>query len=261
MNNKNDLSKELGFKALNDTPCGALDINIQSIKQKVGTKLDSAYTERKITVMKLRKKVSLVAIAAALTMGIAAFAASGIVSNWFSSSSSTPDYKSLPTQQQVVKDIGYEAVLIENFENGYTFKEGSIVKNNLADDNGNSIEKFKSLSLYYEKNDDTVIFTQDKFDSQIPLMGEAISSINDTDIYYYSYTNKFVPADYKLTEADKKAEENGELVFSYGASEVKISKIQSVTWRKDGLQYSLMQIDGALSAAELSDMAKEAASY
>ena len=92
-------------------------------------------------------------------------------------------------------------------------------------------------------------------------MGEAVSSINDTDIYYYSYTNKFVPADYKLTEADKKAEENGELVFSYGASEVKISKIQSVTWRKDGLQYSLMQIDGALSAAELSDMAKEAASY
>ena len=55
----------------------------------------------------------------------------------------------------------------------------------------------------------------------------------------------------------KKAEENGELVFSYGSPEAKISEVQSVTWTKDGMLYQLLQIDGKLSAGELSKMAEE----
>ena len=207
--------------------------------------------------MKSKKKTSLIAVAATLALGITVFAAGGIVSTWFSSSSSTPDYKSLPTAEQVTKDIGYEPVLIDTFENGYAFKNGSIVKNNLADENGNSIEKFKSVSFDYEKDGDIVVFAQDKFNSEMKLQGDVIKTVKDTDIYYYSYTNKNVPAEYKLTDDDKKAEESGELVFSYGAEKVEIKNVQSVTWIKDGTQYQLLQIDGKLSADELSDMAEE----
>lgn len=207
--------------------------------------------------MKSKKKISLIAVAATLALGITVFAAGGIVSTWFSSSSSTPDYKSLPTAEQVTKDIGYEPVLIDTFENGYAFKNGSIVKNNLADENGNSIEKFKSVSFDYEKDGDIVVFAQDKFNSEMKLQGEVIKTVKDTDIYYYSYTNKSVPAEYKLTDDDKKAKESGELVFSYGAEKVEIKNVQSVTWIKDGTQYQLLQIDGKLSADELSDMAEE----
>lgn len=257
MNRKNDLFKELNITKNNPDFCNPLDIDIQSVKQKVNSKIDSASTERESITMKPKKKISLIAVAATLALSITVFAAGGIVSTWFSSSSSTPDYKSLPTAEQVTKDIGYEPVLIDTFENGYAFKNGSIVKNNLADENGNSIEKFKSVSFDYEKDGDIVVFAQDKFNSEMKLQGEVIKTVKDTDIYYYSYTNKSVPAEYKLTDDDKKAEESGELVFSYGAEKVEIKNVQSVTWIKDGTQYQLLQIDGKLSADELSDMAEE----
>ena len=90
--------------------CCALDIDIRAVKQNVNAKLDSAYTERKSYTMKSKKKISLIVIAATLALGLTVFATSGIVSIWSGSSSSTPDYKSLPTAEQVTKDIGYEPV-------------------------------------------------------------------------------------------------------------------------------------------------------
>lgn len=257
MNKKNDLFEELNIDKKEQDFCNPLDIDIQAIKRNVNAKLDSAYTERKSVTMKSKKKISLIAIAATLALGISVFAASGIVSTWFSSSSAIPDYKSLPTAQQVKKDIGYEPVLIDTFENGYTFKNGSIINNNFADENGNSVEKFKSVSFDYEKDGDTVIFSQDKFNSKMELEGDVVTTIKGTDIYYYGYTNKSVPADYNLTDEDKNAEANGELVFSYGSASVKISEVQSITWVKDGMQYQLLQINGKLSADELVKMAEE----
>lgn len=207
--------------------------------------------------MKSKKKISLIAIAAALALGVTVFAASGIVTTWFSSSSSIPEYKSLPSAKQVKSDIGYEPVLIGEFENGYTFKEGSVINNKHVDESGNSVEKFKSVSFKYEKNGDRVIFSQDKFNSELDTEGDIISTVSGTDIYYFSYTNKIVPPNYKMTDEDKKAEENGELVFSYGSSEVEILEVQSVTWRSNDIQYQLLQIDGKLSADDLVSMAEE----
>lgn len=207
--------------------------------------------------MKSKKKISLIAIAAALALGVTVFAANGIVTTWFSSSSSNPEYKSLPSAEQVKSDIGYEPVLIETFENGYTFKDGSVINNNLADESGNSVEKFKSVSFKYEKNGDRVIFSQDKFNSEMNVEGKIVSTVSGTDIYYFSYTNKIVPPDYKLTDEDKKAEESGELVFSYGSSKVELCDVQSVTWIKNNIQYQLLQIDGRLSADDLVSMAEE----
>lgn len=257
MNKKNDLFEELNIDKGKTDFCTPLDIDIQSVKQKVNAKLDSACTERKNVNMKSKKKISIIAVAATLALGITVFAASGIVSNWFSSSSSTPEYKSLPTARQVKKDIGYEPVLINSFENGYTFKNGSIVNNNLTDDSGKSVEKFKSVSFDYEKDGDTVIFAQDKFTAQTEMSGSIFKTVNGADVYYYAYANKCVPADYKLTNEDKKAEENGELVFSYGSPKVEIHNIQSATWVKDGMQYQLLQIDGKLTPDELVGMAEE----
>lgn len=257
MNKKNNLFEELNITKQNNASYTALDADIQNIKRKVNATLFSASTERKSNFMKSKRKVSLIAIAATLVLGITVFAASSVVTTWHSSSSSDPDYKSLPTAQQAIKDIGYEPVLIDAFENGYAFEDGSVVNNNLTDENGSSVEKFKSVSFRYKKNGDTVYFSQDKFISEIDMEGEVVSTVNGTDIYYFSYTNKLVPPDYKLTDEDKKAEKNGDLVFSYGSSKVEIIEVQSVTWAKDGIQYSLMQRDGDLSVGELTDMAAE----
>ena len=253
---KRNLSKELNMKGYADTS-NALDISIDKIKDMVDSKIASADVERKSYTMKSKKKIPLIAIAATLALGITVFATSGIISNWYSSSSSDPEYKSLPTEQQCIKDIGYVPALIETFGNGYSFSDGSIVNNNFTDENNNSVEKFKSVMFRYEKDGDEVTFSQDKYSSTTETSGEVISNIEGIDVYYFNYTNKFVPPDYKMTEEDKKAEANGELVFSYGSSEVEVIEVQSVSWTIDNMHYDLMQIDGNLSADELADMAAE----
>ena len=255
MTKKNNLFEDLNIDKEQQNSC-PLDIDIQAVRCNVHAKLDSAYTERKSVIMKSKKKVSIIAIAAAFVLGATVFAANGIVSTWFSSSSSIPDYTSLPTEKQVIKDIGYRTVLIGAFDNGYAFKDGNIVNNNFTD-GSSSVEKFKSVSFRYEKGEDDVIFSQDKFSSDMSEDGSVIKNVNGCDIYYYSYTNKIVPPDYQQTDEDKKAEANGELVFSYGSAEVEISKVQSVTWKKDGIMYQLLQIDGKLSPDELVQMAEE----
>lgn len=259
MKKKRDLFDELDIKGRQDNADSPLYIDIENIKNKVGVQIPSAYAERKSGKMRSSKKrVSVIAAAATLILGATVFAAGGIAVMWNSSSSAMPDYRSLPSSEQVVKDIGYEAVLIDAFENGYTFKNGNIINNNLKDEDGASIEKFKSVSFEYEKDGDIVVFSQDKFDSQLSEEpGEVIATEQGTDIYYFNYTNKLVPPDYEMTAEDKKAEANGELVFSWGSSKVEISEVQSVTWTADGVQYQLLQIDGSLSADELADMAKE----
>lgn len=257
MKQKNDLFKELNINPKNRDVCSPFAVDIQAIKRNVNRTLDSAYTERKTVIMKSKKKTACIALAATLALSVTAFAANGIVSNWFSSSSAIADYKTLPTAQQVKNDIGYIPILIDSFANGYTFKDGNIINNNLEDENGNSIEKFKSVSFDYEKDGDIVIFAQNKYNSQAELQGSVAKTVGDTDIYYYSYTNKVVPADYELTDADKAAEANGDLVFSYGSAEVELNEIQSATFVKDGMQYQLLQINGKLSGDELVKMAEE----
>ena len=136
MKQKNDLFEELNINPKNRDVCSPFAVDIQAIKRNVNQTLDSAYTERKTVIMKSKKKTACIALAATLALSVTAFAANGIVSNWFSSSSAIADYKTLPTAQQVKNDIGYIPILIDSFANGYTFKDGNIINNNLEDENG-----------------------------------------------------------------------------------------------------------------------------
>ncbi|MFR5914292.1 MAG: hypothetical protein ACLUGJ_03775 [Blautia wexlerae] len=62
-----------------------------------------------------------------------------------------------------------------------------------------------------------------------------------------------------MTEQDKKDQASGKVVFSYddSASQIEVSQVQSVNWNKDGIRYDLLQIDGQLSAGELSRYGRE----
>lgn len=209
--------------------------------------------------MMRKKRIGGLVAVAVLALSITAFAASGVVSMWYSSSSSRPDYRSLPTAEQVKKDIGYDAILIDHFSNGYEFKDGSIISNKLKDEDDQTIEKFKSVTFRYQKGKDEVDFTQDRYGAETGDSGAVVASMDGTDIWYDSYVNKLVPPDYELTEEDKAAEENGDLVFSYGSDKVEIITWQSVYWQIGDMHYSLFQEAGkdSLSQDELVAMAKE----
>ncbi len=234
-----------------------LDAEVSVIRDKVKGHIQSSENERKVCIMTHKTKIALVAICATLILGITAFAASGIITTWYSSSSPADEFYELPEGEKLADEIGYEVVLIDTFDNGYEFNRGHIVNNRLADDGNNTVEKFKSTSFYYEKDGDRVIYSQDKFESNVPFDGSIAYSENGVDIYYNTFVNKLVPGNYELTEEDKRAEENGELVFSYGADTVEINTVQSISFEKDGVRHSLMQIDGNLSKEELTEMAVE----
>ena len=218
--------------------------------------LKSNYEKEKI-IMSKRKLVA-TAAAAVLVLGITAYAAGGIISSRSSSSSSKPEYTSLPSVEKCIGDIGYEPVLIEKFDNGYTFKEGSVMENSLDDETGKAVESFKSVAFTYTDGKNKLLFSQSRYTSETEDGGEAAGSCNGIDIYFTGYTNKIVPSGYTLTDEDKNAEASGELVFSYGSDKVSISRVNGVAWSIDNMHYGLTQIDGELTKAELVDMAKEA---
>jgi len=204
-----------------------------------------------------KKKFALVTAAAIIVFGIAVFATNSIITSWSGFSSSIPGYTSLPSAAQTIKDVGYAPVLIERFNNGYVFNNGSVIENSLEDDANNSIEKFKSFTFRYAKDSDIVLFSQGQYNAETPQSGVLITSENGTDIYNTGYTNKVVPPDYKQTEEDMKAEESGELVFTYGSDDVSISEVNAVSWKTGNMHFDLLQIDGKLSNDDLLQMAKE----
>lgn len=232
-------------------------LNTQNIKATVHSHIASAPAERKVHVMKAKLKYSLAAVIAIVALATTALATNGIIASWNSSSSSIPDYTVLPTAQECAEVISFDPVLMEQFENGYTFTEGSVVHNDMANESEQSLESFTSLSFRYEKNGDQVIFSQLKCNTEIEQSGSITANVDDINIYYHSYDNKAVPADYEMTDADKLAEASGALVFSWGTEAVEIIRVQSVGWIKDGIHYSLMQMNGALTPAELTNMAAE----
>ena len=74
---RKNLLKELGIQKQADTSCNALDIDTENVRQRVYAKLDFADTERKQTTMRSKKKILPLLIAATLTIGVTAVAATG----------------------------------------------------------------------------------------------------------------------------------------------------------------------------------------
>ena len=186
-----------------------------------------------------RKTMLLVAVAAAFLLSISALAA-GFIPGWFSAS----------TGEATAPEL-------ESFENGYAYASGQSMDNSVTEDDGSVKEQFKSAFFVYEKDGDEVWFSQDASESVNVEKGRLAATVDGIDIYYYSYENKAVPEDYQKTPEDIAAEERGELILSWGSDSVRQYTVQSVEWRRGNIACCLMQMDGALSEAELIAMAKE----
>ena len=202
-----------------------------------------------------RKLAAIVAIAALLALAGTALAAGGDWRGWLSFPAEK--YDSMPSGNKLENEIDYAAVLIESFENGYDFKHGYTVDNEIIDDIGDVKDNFKSVMFEYEKDGDIVYFSQEKTEAEIDVKGEQVDSISGTDVYYYSYVNKIVPEDYELSEEEKSARESGEIIFSWGSDEVKLTEVRSLQWEKNGINYMLLQIGGLLDCEELVGMARQ----
>lgn len=234
-----------------------LELHSKVVKCTMAAPFD---TETEVYYMKnkkhsTKKVVSLIAAAAVLACLGTAFAAGGL-GGWYSSA--TTEFESVYDSAPIAEELGFAPVLIDVFENGYSYSSGRAADNTITEDDGKVKEEFKSAFFIYEKDGDQVWFSQDRSDSINVEKGELVSTVDGVDIYYYSYNNKIVPADYEMTDEDIAAEESGELIFSWGSDDVREAVVQSVQWRVGDIAFTLVQMDGALSADELTAMAEEA---
>lgn len=218
---------------------------------------DGQHKEVPIFMLRNKKRMAAVVIAAAVVCGSAFAFGSTAVSSILSSSSSIPDYTALPTAQQCEKDAGYAPALIDSFDNGYTFTDGTVFSSSMENDEGKNIESYKGFSFDYANGGETMTLSQERYFSETEDCGTCIAQDNDVSYYETDQIYKFVPADYELTEQDKQDEASGKVVFSYGSDEVETRQIHSLTWEIGDMHYCLMQQDGSLTGDQLLNMARQ----
>ncbi len=237
----------------------------KSFKNKVSATLSSLPDQKENGEMENKtmfKKVSfkkkvVVALAAAMVVGTTVFAA-GKVFFTTSHGSNIPTYTNIPTVEQVKDDFGFNPKLVKEFDNGYTFKGGYTVNNEGFDEQSNSVGKTKELDFDYIKGEDKVNLSMENGRlGEQPEQEAVIDTYNGIDLYYYSNTYKFVPADYKMTEQDEQDKASGKYVFSYGSEKIEISQSKYLNWMQDGINYSFLAMDSDLSQDELVEMAHQ----
>ncbi len=212
---------------------------------------------KKVRHIKMRK-VIVIAAALIMLLGVTVWAANILLGSREGHSYNTPDYTSVPSKEQLQSDTGISPNLPENFSNGYAFDSSSITYNEDFDTKGNSVEKFKGLSCTYHKDGAEIFLTIDAAMAGIQLRDpEKLDTHKGSDILYYSYKNKLVPPDYRPTEEDKKAEQDGSVILSYGSQDIKLCNVQGVALEYQGLNYEFVAIDVDIDKEELLQMAKE----
>jgi len=237
----------------------------KSFKSKVNATLSSLPEKKENDEMKniklykrgsLRKKI-IVILAATMVIGTTVFAAGKILSI-YGSSSTIPTYTTIPTVEQVKNDFKFSPKLVDKFDNGYTFADGYAVNNKGVDEKGNSVKKTKSLDFTYTKGNDKLDLSMENGMFEERSNKETVfDTCNGIDLYYSSSVYKIVPANYKLTEQDKKDKLSGKYVFSYGSDKIEISQFKYLDWMQDGIHYSLSSMNSHISKDELVKMAPQ----
>lgn len=168
-------------------------------------------------------------------------------------------YKTFPSQETILKDVGFIPKYPEALPGGFEYDNGGTGESTLSDDAGDILTQTKDITLGYkranEKTSLSLIITQIGEEFLDNKESQLVGNLDEINLYYYNQDYKFVPPNYELTEEDKKAKEKGELEISYGAREVNINNVQGLSWYEDGLQYMIMGSDYNFTVEEMIEMA------
>lgn len=221
---------------------------------------ENEYKEVSISMFKHKKKrMAAAVIAATVVVGGSAFAFSGTISSIFSSSSSDPDYTSLPSAQQCQRDAGFTPALLQSFDNGFAFKDGVIVHNQEQNEDGQTVNKYASLEFDYQKGGETVSLMQDSGAAQEKETGRCAAQKDGVSYYETTKTEKYVSDSYQMTEQDRKEEASGQVEFNVGPSDNGVETVQyhGINWTAGGVHYNLYQMNGSLTTAQMLEIAQQ----
>lgn len=223
-------------------------------------KQNTVFKKERSTSMKWNfKKVAVAALGVCLLTGGVCYAGSKVA--YYASVGNTDDYQaSFSALSSLEEEAGINVSVVETFANGYTFDSAATNNTSAYSEEDQELFEFQEIVIRYKNGDlpGISVYAEDAVylgdEETIPDM---VRECDGIEIRYVSYVNKFVPADYELTDEDKANMENPNFNLAYGASEVEIKQGMFVNWEKDGVHYNMLGFDLPLSAEEMLDMAEE----
>lgn len=184
----------------------------------------------------------------------------------FGSSSHLTETKNFPSKDKVKDSVGFTPKYVESFNNGFKFNTFNYSNNEIRDDKGAAVEKYKGADFDYKKEGSkkgqilsmSAEKVEQKYFDENSSNNVVSVEYKGIKIEYTSNQYKSVPEGYNPTDEEKELENKGLLQIGYGSDEIKVSQNQAVMWYEEGISYCIINMDYTeLSKDDMINMAKE----
>ena len=207
-------------------------------------------------------KAAAAAAMVCLVAGATAFAAGGQITALITDAG-VSRYEDYEDMNKAFDKAGFEVNVPESFESGYKFAEAEVRKINGVDDDGNTLDSYRELAVYYENESGERLsysaypaVNEHTDPAELPAPVQ-VRTIGEQEAQYLLYHYKFVPADYELTEEDKKNAEAPDYEISYGSDKVEETDVAFLTWNAGDANCFFMDDGCSADPEDLFDMVEE----
>lgn len=230
------------------------------MQYRIRRRIEEENKEEKRMKHRISGKVIILAAALCLlgTMGaIAAGRSAGLVSHTYANN---PSYRSYGEMKEHVKeDMGFNVKTAETLAEGYEFSQAFVIDVQAQDEAGNTVGVFRELNAQYggkkAGNVSLSVSRPGTLVKEETKQPDAVGEYEGIELDYFCDKYKFLPPGSTVSEEDRLAEERGELHISYGSDKEEVSYFYTVSWREDGVRYSIMAMDQSFTSEEMFAMA------
>ena len=162
---------------------------------------------------------------------------------------------------KAMKQAGFEITAPESFKNGYSFRNVRVGETGAYDEHDKELFTYKDLVVYYKNPAGTTLSLFTHIDREELSQGsrepDMTLMVGEVQVEYRLDHYKFVPVDYELTPEDEAMLKQPGYYLSYGSDTVIEQDNHSLSWVKDGMDYSILDSGAKETPDVLFAMAEE----
>ncbi len=231
------------------------------LNQKIRTKMLATEAGKDNIVKEFRlKRTIVIAVAFCLLFSTVVVASTGIIM-YSVSHSVKGEYADYDDLVRAEERAGIRFKAPESFENGYSFKEASVIESQNRGENDEVVSTYKQIMAAYTKPGEDMIALyatlEQFFTVGQPERADSKTEIDGTEVYYFVTPYKCVTPDYEFTEEDIRRQEEEGLQIGVGAAEIFEKQVCNCMWVQDGVGYDMLCMDSVLPSETMFDMARE----
>ncbi|MDO5418375.1 MAG: hypothetical protein Q4F29_14345 [Lachnospiraceae bacterium] len=231
----------------------------EAAEQRILEQIHGQVDERRNQMKYSKKRIGIMLAAAFVVIGsITAIGAGKITTLVSHTYKDEAIHSTAQLTGQGKEKLGAEPKVPERFSDGTAFAEGYLMDVGALDEDGNQVGTYPELMAHYGENGRLSLSISKPIDGMTQQEAEADRTEEYEGITLHARTDHylFLPPDAEPSEEDRKLQEAGRLMISYGSSEEERKVFQNVSWTEDGLEYTLSTFDEVDQEAMLA-LAKE----